>query len=450
MSFLKRTRNNGPGSGKERRDFARFLLLWLGSWISSIGSGLTAFGLGVYVFEATGSATSVSLVTLCAFLPPVVLGPAAGVMADRFDRRLLMLAGDGFSVFGLLYLLYLVQGGQPVLWQICTAVSFSSLFSSLTEPAYKASISDLLGDKQYARASGMVQLAAASKFLLSPALAGLLLHYGDIRLLLTLDISSLAVTASTVLLVRRSLQTAGTEARERSGSASFFAELKEGWQALSSAKGIPALLLVLTGLCFYAGLLETLYAPMLLPLTDARTLGIVESVSAAGLLAGSLIIGLVNPEGRHAKVIAAGLACSGVFFALLGVSTRIPVIAVAGFLFFMALPFVNTGAEVLIRRNVSNDKQGRIWGLAGLITQSGYLAAYASAGVLADKLFNPLLGTDGPLAGSIGSIIGTGPGRGIGLLFILCGLLIVLLAAVAGRLPSFRRLDQAVRPDIPQ
>ena len=78
---------------KDSKNFRRFLLLWSGELISSIGGGLTSFGLGVYIFRQTGSAASMALVTLLGFLPTLLLSVPAGVLADRYDRRLLMIAG---------------------------------------------------------------------------------------------------------------------------------------------------------------------------------------------------------------------------------------------------------------------------------------------------------------------------------------------------------------------
>ena len=89
-----------------KQNFNCFLLLWAGEFVSSIGGGLTSFGLGVYVFEQTGSATDMALVTLLAFLPTLLLSVPAGVLADRYDRRLLMMLGDGCSAVGILFILF--------------------------------------------------------------------------------------------------------------------------------------------------------------------------------------------------------------------------------------------------------------------------------------------------------------------------------------------------------
>lgn len=417
--------------------FRKFLILWFGELVSSIGSGLTAFGLGVYVFQTTHSATAVSLVTLCTFLPMILLSPVGGVLADRFDRRLMMLLGDGGSALGLIYIVIVMFSGEAQLWQLCVGVTISSIFASLTDPAYKATITDLLPEEQFAKASGLVQLAGSSKYLFSPILAGMLLAVVDIEALLIIDISTVFITIITISAVRRSLVTTSVSKKQFS----LAKDLKEGWQVLVSRKGVFALTLLLTVVTFYMGILQTLFTPMVLPLSNAKTLGIVQSVSATGLLLGSLFIGIFSVNQQYARVLSAGLFVAGIFFSLIGVSTNIYVIAAAGFLFFATLPFVNTSADVLIRTNIPNEAQGRAWGMIGVVSQFGYIAAYASAGLLSDYVFNPLMVEGGGLASTVGKWIGSGQGRGIALLFVVSGILVMALALVMTRLKSIRSLE---------
>ena len=129
---------------KKNSNFPKFMLLWSGELVSAVGSGLTSFGLSVYVFQKTGSASATALVALLAFLPTLICSVPAGVLADRMDRRLLMVMGDGLSAIGILYILLCMRGGGAALWQICLGVFISATFSSLLEPAYKATITDLL------------------------------------------------------------------------------------------------------------------------------------------------------------------------------------------------------------------------------------------------------------------------------------------------------------------
>ena len=132
---------------KMSNGYKKFLLLWTGELISSIGGGLTSFGLGIYVFNETGSAAGMALVTLLGFLPTLLLSVPAGVLADRFDRRLLMMIGDGFSGLGILFILICMQGGGATLVQICIGVTVSAVFSSLLEPSYRSTITDILTNR---------------------------------------------------------------------------------------------------------------------------------------------------------------------------------------------------------------------------------------------------------------------------------------------------------------
>ena len=185
------------------RNFKKFLLLWVGEFISSIGGGLTSFGLGVYIFNQTGSAASMGVVTLLGFLPTLLLGVPAGVLADRYDRRLLMMIGDGFSAIGVIYILVSMWMQEVTLWQICIGVMISSVFSALLEPSYKATITDLLTKEEFSKASGLVSLAGSARYLLSPMIAGLLLSIGDVKWLLIIDICTFFLTVFAAAVVRR-------------------------------------------------------------------------------------------------------------------------------------------------------------------------------------------------------------------------------------------------------
>ncbi len=183
---------------KKEAGFKKFIIIWMGQLISSIGSGLTAFGLGVYVWQITHSAVDVALVEMAALLPMILFAPATGVLADRFDRRLLMIIGDSISAFGLIVMLLLMLTGEIQVWQICLCVGFSSAFAALLDPAYKATITDLLTEDEYAKASGMMGIAASSKFLISPVIGGFILAFSTIEVILLIDIMTMIITISAV------------------------------------------------------------------------------------------------------------------------------------------------------------------------------------------------------------------------------------------------------------
>lgn len=418
------------------KSFGKFMLLWSGDFISAIGSGLTSFGLGVYIFQQTGKASLMALVTLLAFLPSLLLSPIAGVLADRYDRRFLMVLGDSLSAVGLLFILVSLLQGEAQLWQICVGVTISSVFASLLEPAYKATITDLLNPEQYSKASGLVQIAGSAKYLISPVLAGFLLTISDIRLLLVLDICTFFITVSTTLAVKKGLQSQKAEK-----GFSFFAELKTGWDALHRKKGILTLVVMGALITFCLGFIQTLASPMVLSFSDSATLGTLMTVITLGMLVSSGILGGISIKKGYAGMLSLSLLGAGIFMALFGMRENVVFIGAAGFLFFAMLPFANASLDYLLRTNIDNSLQGRAWGLIGLISQLGYVAAYAVSGLLADYVFTPLLLDGGALSENVGKILGTGPGRGIGLLIVLAGMLLCVTSVILLGMKSIRRLE---------
>lgn len=415
------------------------MLIWLGELISGIGSGMTAFALSVYIYQTTGSVSLVSAIAVASFLPTILLSPLGGVLADLYDRRLLMIVGDLFSGLGLLYVLWNVHVGMTSMLPIIAGVTFNAVFVALLEPSFKATVTDLLTEDEYAKASGMVQIAGNARYLISPALAGVLLAVSDIRLILLLDICTFFITITTVALVRKSI---GKPVPKEKQSA--LAEIKEGFAVLQQSKGILSLVMLMALVCFFVGFLQTLVSPMVLVVSDAKTVGILESVCAAGMLVGSVIIGIFGIGKSYVKALSlAGMAAS-VFMAVSGVSVNLFVTGAGIFLFFLVLPFLNTSADVLVRSNVAGEIQGRVWGIISLLSQAGTAVAYALSGVLADHIFEPLLAEHGFLAGSAGKLIGTGQGRGIGFMLVLSGIFMLPAAFAIGRSKSIIKLQEAV------
>lgn len=414
----------------------KFMMIWIGELISSIGSGMTAFALSIYVYQLTGSVSYVSLITLLAYMPTILLSPLGGVLADRYDRRLLMIIGDLFSGLGLLYILWQIQMGNTGIQPILIGVTFNAVFVALLEPSYRATVTDLLTEDEYDKASGMVQIAGNAKYLISPALAGIILGVADIRVILLIDICTFIITVSMVAMVRKTVKKPVT--KEHQG---VFHEMKEGLGFLIQDRGIRSLVLLMAGVCFFMGFVQTLTSPMVLAVSDARTVGIMESLCAIGMLAGSIWIGTAGIKKSYARVLGiAGCFC-GIFMAVAGISTNLLVTGAGIFLFFAMLPFMNTCADVLVRVSIPNALQGRVWGMISLLTQVGTVVAYMICGVLADYVFEPMFCEGGLLADSVGNLIGTGQGRGIGFMLILSGVGMLVASLAIGRNKSIQEIQ---------
>jgi MFS family permease len=395
--------------------------------ISQIGGGLTSFGLGVYIFNRTGSAAQMALVTLLGFLPTLLLSVPAGVLADMFDRRALMMIGDGCSAIGIIYILICMNNGGAALWQICTGVFVSSFFSALLEPAFKATITDLLTKEEYTKANGLTSLAGSARYLVSPVIAGLLLASYDIRLLLIIDICTFFVTAAAAAAVRRGLGNQRNGDRE-----SFAGSLREGWKAVHARKGVFRLILVSSVMSMFIGVIQVLSEPLVLSFADSKTLGIAETVCALGMLATSLVTGIAGIRKRHAAVLGISLALAGLFMTVFALKENIVLICASGFLFFAMLPLANSSLDYLARSNIPDGLQGRAWGFIGFLSQLGYVPAFALAGLLADRA-----------AGMMRTTVG----RGSALVIGISGGLLVLVSMLSLFSRRIRNLESGAERD---
>ena len=407
---------------EKKSNFGKFMLLWAGELVSSIGGGLTSFGLGVYVFAQTGSAAGMALITLLGFLPTFLFSVPAGVLADRYDRRLLMMIGDGFSVFGLLYILICMWQGEVAIWQIGIGVFWNSTFQALLEPSYRATVTDLLSEDEYSRASGLVNLAGNARYLIAPMIAGFLLSISDVKLLLIIDICTFFLTLASTFVVKR-----GIEKKEMVSGESFLQSIRSGWQAIHGRRGVFVLILVSAAITLFMGAFQILAEPMVLSFSDAKTLGICETICACGMLVSGIYLGVRGIKKNFVRVLSISLIIAGVFIFLFGMWESIVPITVFGFGFFLMLPFANNCLDYLVRTNIPDELQGRAWGLIGFISQVGYLVAFGLSGVLSDF---------------IGKTLEIGVGRGAALVVQVSGVFMILISLVLLKLKSVKETEK--------
>ena len=409
---------------KRSGNYNKFLLLWAGEMISSIGGGLTNFGLGIYIFQKTGSAAGMALLSLIGFLPMLVLKVPAGVLADRYDRRILMMIGDGCSGVGVLFILLCLLRGDAAMWEIYLGVAISSCFSALMDPSFTATVTDLLTKEEYSKANGLVSLAGSSRYLFSPLLAGFLLTFSDIKLLLSIDICTFFITILATAFVRKGLDNKVSEEKTP-----FLRSMKEGWTAIRSKEGLLILIIISAAITLFLGVFQILAEPFILSFADSKVLGITETICASGMLVSGVFLGIRGIKKNYVKILSVALMLSGIFVSGFALFENIPLICLFGFLFFTALPFANNCLDYLARTNIPDELQGRAWGFIGFISQMGYVVAYALSGVLAD---------------SLGSITGKGVGTGSAIVIIVSGICMAMISISVMFVGKIKRLEYSV------
>jgi DHA3 family macrolide efflux protein-like MFS transporter len=422
-----------------------FGFIWFGQLVSLIGSGITSFALGVWVYEHTGSVTQYALVLLSTALPNIVVSPFAGALVDRWDRRRTMIFSDLGAALSTLAIVLLLSVGNLEVWHIYLATAVNSAFSAFQWPAYIAAISLLVPKQHLGRAGGMVQVGQAASQVVSPMLGGTLLALVQVWGVLLIDVATFLFALFTLLTISIPRPHAATKDEERDSS--LLREIAYGWGYIIARPGLLGLLIFFATSHFLGSIVETLSVPLMLSLTTPAVLGTVLSVGGSGMLVGGLVMGIWGGPKRRVLGVLAFELLGGLFVLIAGLWTSVPLFAVVAFVFFFRLPIVHGCRQAIWQSKVVPDAQGRTFAVQRMASWSSRLLAYLVAGPLADGVFEPLLVANGPLAGSVGRIVGVGPGRGIGLLFVVTGAL-VMLASIVGYLYPRLRLVEDELPDV--
>ncbi|MGA7729832.1 MAG: MFS transporter [Chloroflexia bacterium] len=425
-----------------------FLLIWFGQLISLVGSELTGFALGVWVYQRTGSATQFALIAVFTTLPAIALSPLAGAVADRLDRRLILILSDTGAALGTLSIALLLLVGQLEIWHIYVAMGISSAFRAFQWPAYTASISLLVPKEQFGRAGGMIEFGQATAQTVSPLIAGLLLVVVQLVGVVLIDVATFLFAVTTLLLVRIPKPEKSEETAE---GGSFWRDVGYGWKYVVARPGLFVLLIFFAAVNFSAAAIGVLIPPLVLSFTTVEVLGVVLSVAFVGMLLGSIVMSTWGgpKPGRRIQVVLALAFLQGLLIITDGLQPSAMLITAVGFVYLFVNPII-TGSDMAIwLSKIPPSIQGRVFATQRMLSWSTVPLAFLVAGPLADYVFEPLMREGGALAGSVGQIIGVGPGRGIALLFIVMGALMVLVTVAASLYPRLRHLEEEVPDALP-
>ncbi|MBU7038675.1 MAG: MFS transporter [Theionarchaea archaeon] len=422
-----------------------FFVIWIGQFVSLIGSGLTGFALGVWIFLKTGSVTQFTLIALSAAVPGVLASPFAGALVDRWDRRWVMILSDCGAGICTLAIAVLLYSQRLSVWHIYLTTGVTSVLSTFQWPAYVAATTLLVPKRHLTRASGMVQTGQAVSRILSPIIAGILIVVIDIWGVLVIDFATFLFAMTTLLLTRIPSPVTTSEGAGARGS--LLHEAAFGWKYIRARVGLLALLLFFAGANFSFAFFTVLFTPMILSFASPAILGSVQSVGGVGMLVGGFALSTWGgPRKRVYGVVGFGFVL-GAAVIMSGLRPDPVLIAAAQFAGFFTLPLINGCSQAIWQVKTPPDVQGRVFSVRAMIAWSTTPLSYLLAGPLADQVFEPMMAPGGILSASVGQVIGTGPGRGIGLMFIILGAVMVAVSSVSILYSRLRHVEDEL-PDM--
>ncbi|HET9220881.1 MAG TPA: MFS transporter, partial [Roseiflexaceae bacterium] len=256
----------------EPRGLLTFIIIWFGQLVSELGSGLTGFGLGVYLYQETGSAAQFALNSFFYVLPVGLMAVFSGALADRWSRRHMLILADTGQALATLAIALLLFADRLAVWHIYALTIVSAIMHSFQGPAYEASIATLVPKQHLGRAASLAEIKRAVSGLIAPALAGFLVVAIGLGGVLLIDLATFLVALVTLLVVRiPDPAVTGEETRARR---SLWHDVRFGWRYLRERPGLLGLLSVSFVHDFFANAALVLVVPMVLSFAGADAAGI--------------------------------------------------------------------------------------------------------------------------------------------------------------------------------
>jgi MFS family permease len=434
----------GIGGGRIRLSGMRlFSVVWSGQFFSLLGTYMSQFALSIWAWEKTGQATTLALVALFSFGPSVLMFPIAGALVDRWNRKLVMMISDVAAGIATIVVFALLYTGRLEVWHLYVTGTFTGIFQSFQWPAYSASISLMVEKKDYARASGMLSLADSISNIIAPAAAGILLSIIGVSGILTIDIVTF-IAAVSILLVLVIPQPQRTEEKK-----SILKDAVFGFGYIAERRGLLGLQLSFFASNLVMGFAFTVLTPMLMLRTGNDTVitGAVQAAFGVGGVVGGVAMSIWGGPKRRVYGVLFGMIGSTLFgMTILGMGQAPIIWMVGAFVTMIFGPVTNASNQAIWQSKVPPEVQGRVFATRALIAQISTPVAMVIAGPLADRVMTPSMMPGGALYGVFGWLVGTGPGAGIGLLFVFLGIIGALISIGALAIKTIRNVESDI-PD---
>jgi DHA3 family macrolide efflux protein-like MFS transporter len=352
--------------------------------ISLFGSSLVAYAIIWYITLTTSSGLMMSISILASFLPQILISLFAGVWADRYHRKYIIMASDGLVALATLVLAIFFLTGYKQLWLIFAVSAMRSIGSGIQSPSVNAILPQFVPQEKLMRVNGIKSSMQSCIMLLSPAAGGVLLTAFSVEISFFVDVFTAVIAISIMAFLRVKPHMNERQMKKISVIKGF----KQGIAYVRRNKLISYLLIYYIFFFFLVA-----PAAFLTPLMVARSFGpevwrltLNEILFSGGSVLGGVLMSVWGGYKNRMHSIALACLGFGVCSALLGMATNfvfyLSIMGITG----LFLPMFNTAEAVLIQENVDNKMQGRVFSIIDLIATAVMPMGMFLFGLLADCL----------------------------------------------------------------
>ena len=396
-----------------------YLLLWSTQSLSALGSSMTGYALGLWLYSSTGSALRTALLSVCSYAPYVMMSIFAGALSNRWNKKRTMLVCDLLAACttAAAFLLITVNVLRP--WHLYLINALNGLMNTVQQPASEVAATQLIPKKYYQQTGALRSFSQSMNTILTPVLATMLFAFGGLPTVIYVDLITFAAAFVSLLLFIRIPE---PKTAENVGE-SVISSAKEGLSWLKGNPLILKLIFFLAGINLIASANGAAVSPMILSRAAGgkAVLGSVNFCIGIATLAGTFIASSTPAPKNRIKAI-----CLSLFFSMstenfiLAFSDS-PVIwcggAVLGWLF---IPYMGANLDVILRSSIPAEMQGRVYACRNSLQFFTIPIGGIAGGALIDRYFEPLMSrqTGGS---SLISLFGSEKGSGAAMFFAFLG-----------------------------
>ncbi|MEL6403154.1 MAG: MFS transporter [Chloroflexota bacterium] len=418
-----------------------FYAILFGQLISTVGSGMTRFGLGIWVFVETGDASAYTILLFFAVLPIGLGSLIAGPFVDRLNRKYVMIVGNIVASLSTLIIAILFFTDVLALWHLYVALFVNGVANAFILPAFESSVPLIVPKEQLTRASGLTQLVQSFETILAPALAGLLVGLVGLGAIFLVDFVTFGASIVALLFC------AVPQPQGKKKQDSLWGEFLFGVRYVGERPAFIYLMSIVTlAMFFLAGIGYGLVTPLVLTFATEEAAGFVVAGFGVGSLIGGILLAVWGGPKRRMHGMLAALAIAGIGMMLVGLRENAILMTFAFVIVGAAFVFMIGLNRVIWQVKAAPDILGRIFAMRVALGVGAQSLGILIAGPLAERIFEPAMGANGTLALSVGQWLGIGDGRGMALMFVLAGICVLIISFISVISPTVRLLEDRV-PD---
>lgn len=404
---------------------------------------MTGFATVIWMYSNSGQVMSSSLLAICSTVPYLIVSLLGGVVVDKMNKKKIMLICDSIAAAGSVILLGCYILGYLQLWVLCLVNIINGFMNAFQNPASQVTVTLLVEQKDYARIGGIQSTMGALVGIFQPILATTILNVLGLQWILIVDLCTFVFAFLVLLFVVQIPDEIASDSQ--SSFSEIWNGLKEGIDFISGNRPILMLLIMYCILEFIGAIsFDGMFTPLLLARTNNNEtiVGIVSSFMAIGCIVASVILSMMEQPKKKLPIMYFGSYMCLIGITLFGMGRSLVWWCIVVFIGCFGSPIYHTYQTIIIREKVDASMQGRVFSLQGMITQALTPLGFLGGGMLADYIFEPLMKKMFLGKNIITFFVGRQNGSGIGLIFVIAGLVGIAALTILKCNPAIKELEQ--------